>query len=356
MVEKIVVDAYNHLWILTNRRLTEYDPRTQVYRVIGTHSPLSLPRFMPRALTLDADSGDVLVGGFGGMLLCRPSLQLEGMARPVRVRVTDLRVAGNSMPLSSVLPADARDVEIHFSTLDHLHASTQRYAYRIDDGGWDTLRIGVNTIHLPSLTRGDHELQLRATDANGLWSDCVTSYHFSRKPQWYETPLAFFLYALTAVLLLYLLIRYLMHRSRREEEQIWYDSAELVAMHDYVSAPSQSPALPAHAAIDQMLLDRARDIVLQHLGDIDFGVNDLATGMNMSRSTLVRKLKSITGQTPLQFVRQVKMEQAQKMLGQHTATVADVARRLGYSDREHFANVFRQVTGQLPSQVLHAEE
>ena len=105
-----------------------------------------------------------------------------------------------------------------------------------------------------------------------------------------------------------------------------------------------------------MLLNRARDIVLQHLGEADFGVNDLADNMNMSRSTLVRKLKAITGQTPLQFVRDIKMGEAQKMLTQHTASVSDVARRLGYSDREHFARVFREVTGQLPSEVRRNTE
>lgn len=356
MVEKIVADAFNHLWILTNSRLTEYDPKTEVYRVTNTHTTLSLPRFMPRAITLDAASGDVLVGGFDGMLVCHPSLQLEGMAHRVTVCVTDLSVAGNSVPLSAPLPADARDITIHFSSLDHLHAATQRYAYRLDDGPWTTLRIGINTLHLPHVSRGEHELQLRATDANGLWSDDVTTFRFSRQPRWYETTVAYILYIIGGLLLLVLSVRYFMRRSRRAEEQIWHDSAELVAMHDYVSAPASQPSVPAHAAIDRMLLDRARDIVLQHLGEADFGVNDLADNMNMSRSTLVRKLKAITGQTPLQFVRDIKMGEAQKMLTQHTASVSDVARRLGYSDREHFARVFREVTGQLPSEVRRNTE
>lgn len=72
--------------------------------------------------------------------------------------------------------------------------------------------------------------------------------------------------------------------------------------------------------------------------------------MNMSRSTLVRKLKSITGQTPLQFIRDVKMDEARRLLQSRSATVADIAQRLGYSDREHFSRIFREVTGQLPSE------
>ncbi len=356
MVEKIVCDPHNHLWILTNSRLTEFDPHSRVYRVVSTNQTLSLPRFMPRALRLDTSEGTVLVGGFDGYIVCHPSLQLEGMAQPVHVVVTDLRVEGQSVPVGQPLSADARDIEIHFSSLDHLHAASQRYAYRLDDGPWTTLRIGANALILPRIARGEHQLLLRGTDPNGLWSSDVTTFRFSRQPHWYETTLAYLIYIIGAVLLLVLLDRYFMHRSRRAEEAIWHDSAELVAMHDYVTAPTSQPATSAYAALDQMLLDRARTIVGQHLSETDFGVNDLADGMNMSRSTLVRKLKAITGQTPLQFIRDIKMETAREMLQQRTATVADVARRLGFSDREHFAHVFREVTGMLPSEVRRNAE
>ncbi|MDO4993702.1 MAG: helix-turn-helix domain-containing protein [Bacteroidales bacterium] len=355
MVEKIVCDPYNHLWILTNSRLTEFDPHSRVYRVISTNQTLSLSRFMPRALSIAAD-GDVLVGGFDGFLVCHPSLQLEGMARPVPVVVTDLRVEGMSVPISLPLSADARDIEIHFSSLDHLHAVSQRYAYRLDDGPWTSLRIGANSLILPRIARGEHQLLLRATDPNGLWSSEVTTFCFSRQPYWYENTLAFLIYIIGGVLLLVLVVRYFMRRSRRAEPALWQDSAALVAMHDYVAAPTLQPTQSAYAALDQMLLDRARDIVGQHLSETDFGVNDLADSMNMSRSTLVRKLKAITGQTPLQFIRNIKMEAAREMLQQRTATVADVARRLGFSDREHFAHVFREVTGVLPSEVRRSAE
>ncbi len=63
MLEKIVVDKNNHLWLLTNQRLTEFVPSSGRIRVVNTCGPdeentPTLPRFMPRALSL-SDDGDV---------------------------------------------------------------------------------------------------------------------------------------------------------------------------------------------------------------------------------------------------------------------------------------------------------
>ena len=380
MIEKIVPDNDGHLWILTNQRLIEYDLANDVCHLVSAGSaPQTLRRFMPRAISLHQPTGDILVGGFGGMLVCRPSSQLEGTPHPVHVSLTDVRIGDGQPPVRGdgihqplTLPSDAQNIEFHFSALDHLHASTQRYAYRLDDGTWNQLAVGQNSFHLQRLTAGRHSLQLRTTDRKGRWSSDIATYQILRTPHWYETTLAYALYVLTALLLIILLIRYFMLRTRREEERIWSDSAELVAMHQYVTerpkreatasqgvkgevatgenaSPSTLHPSP-YATIDQMLLDRARSITLQHLGDADFGVETLAQHMNMSRSTLVRKLKSITGQTPLQFIRDVKMDEARRLLQSRSATVADVAQRLGYSDREHFSRIFREVTGQLPSE------
>ncbi|MCR5360484.1 MAG: helix-turn-helix domain-containing protein [Bacteroidales bacterium] len=361
MVEKIVADSYNHLWILTNRRLTEYDPTTDNYRVVNANaanSSLSLARFMPRALSIDAPSGTIMAGGFDGFLTFAPSLQIEGMARNVAARITDVKVAGRSLPfdigrpLDAPLPPDAHDIEIHFSTLDHLHAAIERYAYRIDDGDWVALPTGVNRVTFQTLGKGAHRMQLRATDENGLWSSRVTDFTVVRQPHWWETTAAGIVFGLLAASTIALMLRYAIQRIRRDEKELWGDSAELLAMRRYVDGATSDAAADAipFAQIDRMLTDKAADIIRRHLGEADFSIVALAAEMNMSRSTLVRKIKVITGKTPLQFVRDVKMQAACQMLQNHTATIADVAQKLGYTDRDHFSRIFREAIGQSPSE------
>ena len=362
MVEKIVADRYNHLWILTNQRLTEYDPHHQVFRITETSSTTqpnaayTLSRFMPRALCADPLTGDILVGGFGGLLRMQPSLQIEGMARRVQVHLTAARIADSLyFDTDHLVVERGQSLELHLSTLDYLNAPTERYAYCLDDGEWVSLPTGQNQFHLHGLSRGTHRLLLRATDENGLWSSEASEIVIERLPAWWETTLAFLLYIIIGVVLLLLLVRHFVTRARKEEEDIWSDSAELVAMHHYVegetlASEQQERTGVVFAQIDRMLLDKARQTVEQHLAEPDFSVAALAEQMNMSRSTLMRKLRAITGKTPLQFIRDVKMDIACQMLSNRTAGVADVARRLGYSDREHFANTFRDAVGMLPSE------
>ncbi len=359
MVEKIVADAYNHLWILTNRRLTEWDPATGTYRVTNADMAgrdLSLSRFMPRAIVRDPAAGDILVGGFGGFLTFVPSLQIEGMARQVTVHLSDIKIQGHSLlfdlsrPLNEALPADARNIEACFSTLDHLHTHIERYAYRLDDGEWTYLPTGKNSVLFESLPAGDHRLRLKATDPNGLWSSSETEIVLTRNPHWWETLWARFMYGALAIITIWLVVRYFMLRTRRQEQALWNDSNELLAMRRYAESEMPSPSDAAYTQLDQLLLDKMRQIIMAHLGEANFGVAVLADEMHMSRSTLVRKIKAISGLAPLQYIRNVKMEAACQMLTNRTASVADVAQKLGYSDRDHFSRLFRECMGQTPSE------
>ena len=361
MVEKIVADRYNHLWILTNQRLIEFDPHHNTFRITETsgtsqNDAYTLSRFMPRAICADKKTGDILIGGFGGMLRMQPSLQIEGIARRVKVHLTAARIADSLYFNTEHLVAQrGQGIELHLSTLDHLHASTERYAYSLDGGDWVYLPTGQNQIHLHGLARGTHYLRLRATDENGLWSSENSEVVIERLPAWWETNLAFLLYTLTGGLLVFFLFRHLVMRAKKKEEDIWSDSAELMAMHHYVegdtlTSEQQESSGVVFTQIDRMLLDKVKQTIEQNLSEPDFSVATLASHMNMSRSTLMRKLRAITGKTPLQFIRDVKMDIACQMLSNRTAGVADVAKRLGYSDREHFANTFREAIGVLPSE------
>ena len=56
------------------------------------------------------------------------------------------------------------------------------------------------------------------------------------------------------------------------------------------------------------------------------------------------------GQTPLEFIRTIKMKHAAKMLLQKTASIQDVMDTVGYSDHKTFAQVFRDTYGKSPSE------
>ncbi len=82
----------------------------------------------------------------------------------------------------------------------------------------------------------------------------------------------------------------------------------------------------------------------------------LAEKVNMSRSTLTRKLKAITGLTPLEYIRRVKMQHACRMLKDPHTTVNEVALALGYYNRKYFTACFPEEYGMTPSEVKKQKE
>lgn len=92
------------------------------------------------------------------------------------------------------------------------------------------------------------------------------------------------------------------------------------------------------------------------LADQAFDVEALAAAVHVSRTTLHRKLKRITNETPAAFLRRLRLEHAQKHLQNSTyATVQEVAYAVGFKDASYFARVFRKAYGVQPSVWLEGE-
>jgi len=79
-----------------------------------------------------------------------------------------------------------------------------------------------------------------------------------------------------------------------------------------------------------------------------FGVSELAGKMNMSRSNLHRKIKSATGISVSQFIRNARLERALKLLQEDSLTVAEVAYMTGFRDASYFSRCFRKYFGYPP--------
>ena len=102
--------------------------------------------------------------------------------------------------------------------------------------------------------------------------------------------------------------------------------------------------------LDRLFTDKIISIIESHLCESEFGVPQLASAMNMSRSTLTRKLKSLTGKTPLDIIRNIKMEHAKRMLEEGHLNIGEVSTSLGYQNRKYFTNCFKEEFGMTPSE------
>lgn len=93
------------------------------------------------------------------------------------------------------------------------------------------------------------------------------------------------------------------------------------------------------------------ECVQQHIGNSDFDLDAFAAAMNISKSSLYKKLNSATSLSPSAFVRNIRMKYAAELLSANPkARIADVAYAVGYNDPKYFSNCFRKEFGVLPKE------
>ncbi len=100
---------------------------------------------------------------------------------------------------------------------------------------------------------------------------------------------------------------------------------------------------------ERNFLDDIMSILEEHIEDESYGVDQLATDMNLSRSTLFRKLKNLTGHAPNEFIRMIRLKRAAQMLTQNQLTISEISYLVGFSDPNYFGKCFRKMFGESPS-------
>jgi AraC-like DNA-binding protein/tetratricopeptide (TPR) repeat protein len=102
---------------------------------------------------------------------------------------------------------------------------------------------------------------------------------------------------------------------------------------------------------DQLFIRRLADIILENLGNENFGVKELARESGMSLYSLSRRLHSINRKTVNQFIREVRLHKALEMLQNDQYTVSEVAFKTGFGSASYFNKCFHEFFGYPPGKV-----
>ncbi len=108
---------------------------------------------------------------------------------------------------------------------------------------------------------------------------------------------------------------------------------------------------PNELSQDDALLQQLVQTVLQNLENEQFGVEDLSEQVGMSRSHLHRKLKLLKGKSVSQFIREIRLDEAMKLLQNDAATAAEIAYRVGFNSTSYFHKCFHEHYGYSPGDI-----
>lgn len=108
--------------------------------------------------------------------------------------------------------------------------------------------------------------------------------------------------------------------------------------------------------MDEKFLHSIYDLVRANLTKTDFNINELAEVLNMSRSLVYKKVKMLTGLSPVEYVRSLRMQEAAKLLRTHQYKVFEVVYMVGFSDLKYFRKCFAKEFGVSPSDYIKQVE
>ena len=107
---------------------------------------------------------------------------------------------------------------------------------------------------------------------------------------------------------------------------------------------------------DDALMERVMRSINANMSDPEYNIDTLAGDVGLSRSQLHRKMKEITGISSGKFLRNLRMEQAARLLREGKVNVSQVADKVGYYDQAHFSTAFKTHFGMSPSEYVETHK
>lgn len=95
-------------------------------------------------------------------------------------------------------------------------------------------------------------------------------------------------------------------------------------------------------------LEQLNEAIERHISENQFGVEELAEIMSMSRSNLLRKVKKLTGLSVTQLISKIRLEKAMELLKTSALNVSEIADQVGFGSTSYFIKVFRERYGYSP--------
>lgn len=118
----------------------------------------------------------------------------------------------------------------------------------------------------------------------------------------------------------------------------------------YATLQPPEPATDKGLQMEDAFLKKIRQIVEQHLSDVDFDMEQLSRALGMSRSQVFRKVKALTSRSPSLFVRTVRLERAKELLQTTDRSISEIAYEAGFSTPNYFSDTFLEAFGVRPSE------
>ena len=223
-VYSIEKDYHGNLWFSSNAGISCYHAKTKTFRNYGAADGLLNHEFNRRS-SFQNEEGWLFFGGIYGIDYFHPDSIIKNSTDPV-LAFTNFKISNNdyiavkkrSIPVIELEPKD-RLITVEFASLDYSYQQHIQYAYRLNDDEW--IKIGnQHILSFSDLGAGDHHLQVRSTDNEGVWLNNEISCLIIVHPWWWQTSWFRMGMGVLAIWVLMVAIRFYYHRKLQKQKII----------------------------------------------------------------------------------------------------------------------------------------
>ena len=355
-VRSLVLDDKGHVWAGTSYGVSRVTP-TVVN--LGTDDGIPAISMMDRAACL-TDEGRLVFAVGGGMAVAFKPDELIGSEKPLAVVLTRIEINGeNVQKLPKSLTHTQNYLTFHFSTLNYANPSHDRYRYRLVglEHEWNTCNDGSGQCiaSYKALPPGNYSFEVQAATASGEWGP-VTKLAFVISHPWWLTWWAKMLYCCLVLAIAGRLIALYLKKKKAKME---YENDQRVnrlfelreeARHQFAESANIAPDKITINAEEEKMVSLMLKAIEAHIDDEQYNADQLARDIAMSRASLYKKMQTILGITPTDFIRNVRLKRAAQLLADTQLSINEIASRVGFVTARNFSSQFKKMFGVTPSE------
>lgn len=350
-VDGIVGDEDGLYWVITDNGLCRLDPDSGEGRFYYTEDGLPGNQYNNGAICR-SDDGIIYIGGAKGLSYFVPSL-VEDNTVTVPPYISSVSVNNVDMLRNgeAKLKRGQNSFRVRYACPDYASWGHNHFRYKLegfdDDWNYSTLREARYT----NIPKGRYKLRVAASNCDGIWSEEEAVVRIVILPPFYRSTAFEILLILLAVMLLCYVIWRQIRRVRKQSE------SKLEKMRLQYEENLRKTRLMAYVKEGTHLSPQEEDFLSSVLRHVESGVcsssysvENLAEEMCMSRSNLHIKMKAITDLSPIELIKQMRIEKACRYLREGQLPLKDIADKSGFSSLSYFSTAFKKSVGMTPGE------
>lgn len=138
-------------------------------------------------------------------------------------------------------------------------------------------------------------------------------------------------------------------QALNEEETLFYTNADSRKIRQIFETPKDE--IPAPRSQETIFAETLNEAIRKNMGNPNLKMDDLGDEMGLSRVQLYRKVKAITGLTPVELLRQMRLQRGYALLQSTNKTVNEIAYEVGFGTPGYFSTCFKKQFGKYPMDV-----